>query len=250
MTLDQITKEFVSKWKNEKHVEGVLLTGSYATGMQKKDSDIDIRIVFSKDCKLFVKGVEKVSGKLISFLGNSADNVQRMFHVHLNNFSKFQARVFDNGKILYDRNGEVKLLKDEANMIMKRPFRELSPIEQEMGLYGIWKSKEELLKNNDYQFNLNYYLFLQDLFVFYSKKLRVEIIHPASFKLDLYLFDSSFTKGYNINAFPDNDFALEFVEALKKKSITEKRVSIKKLWGLISQDCLLDFDNFIITSGE
>ncbi|WP_109434982.1 nucleotidyltransferase domain-containing protein [Aquimarina sp. AU119] len=246
MDINLIIEKFVQKWKSEKNVEGILLTGSYATGLQMKDSDIDFRIILNNNGQKFIKGVEIIEEKQISFLGSSIDDVYKMFDNQLYLFSKFQARIFCTGKILFDKSGKLELLKNEAKDIMSKPFRKLSETEIKMELYATCKLKDELLKNKGYQFDLNYYLFLNKIFLVYSKILKIEIIHPGCFKLDSYFFDSNFRNKYMINKFPDKNFISIYVNALKQKTTKEKRNSLKSLWDLLQKNNKTDFNNFLI----
>ncbi len=241
--IQNIINEFVTEYKKREEVIGLLLTGSYANGTQNNRSDIDIRILFDKNADIYEKRVIKLAGKYFSIIGQSTLKTYKTFYDQLRVFTKFEARVFFKSKILYDKTGEAKHIKDEAKIIIDKPFPEPNQIELKKRLYILWNVKQGLLTHNGYEFALNYYLFLNELLCLYSKMLRTEVCYPI-FKLDLYFFNESFRKKFPISEFPDKEFAKKFTESLKAKKTTDRKKFVNILWSFIHSKTDIDFNNY------
>lgn len=116
-------KKFLEQWTIKKEFEGAILSGSYAVGNQSKNSDIDIMIVLSDKTEWWQRGNLVVDGFLIEYIADPASMWTKSFGDDFNSRKKVSAGMFAIGKILHDKNGVVSKLKDEAETVMKKPFK-------------------------------------------------------------------------------------------------------------------------------
>jgi predicted nucleotidyltransferase len=111
--LKNFEEKIISHLKKE-DVNGILLTGSYATQTQTENSDIDIRIIFNNDIKHTIKGIKYIEGYKVSYFGENINMVKKRMSMDFSRNSRFEARLFTLGKILYDKNGCVEELVQYA----------------------------------------------------------------------------------------------------------------------------------------
>lgn len=119
--MEKALEKFLESWQNNTNVIGILLTGSYAVNMNHKNSDVDIRIIFDKDCDT-VKGLIEIDGFKFSYLGRSYDKIEnRIKKEFLINY-KFEANVIRIGKVLLEKNSKVNELKQIATYYQQSAF--------------------------------------------------------------------------------------------------------------------------------
>jgi hypothetical protein len=236
--------EYIRKWKTKKNVIGIVLSGSYATKLNTKNSDVDLRIIFSEDEEAHYKGVETVSGLEYSYITGTIQSSLRTIHNQFFRVSKFEARIFSLGIILYEKNGEIKELKEKASSIMDLDF---DPPSEELLLL-----KKYMLSNSFSNFiNMNiesrlfkyyYYQFLDHIFKAYSSYLTIEV--PTIEKLNRILFDSEYRIKNNFNEFSDKNFLQLWEDAVNAES-TNYIIKAKELYKHV-EECwgIFDATNF------
>jgi|GEM_PF-6616743 len=67
-TCDEVITKFIAPWRRRKNVLGILLTGSYATGLATPQSDIDILIVVRDIVRYWQRGNVTISSFLVEYL--------------------------------------------------------------------------------------------------------------------------------------------------------------------------------------
>ena len=103
-------EEFISQYKDEDYFLGAILTGSYATGNNDENSDIDIYIVTTNETKWRERGNKNINGFLIEYFINPKNKILSYFEQELKDYHLSTTMIFVNGKILYDKDGSVKEL--------------------------------------------------------------------------------------------------------------------------------------------
>ena len=74
-------ENFLNDYKNEDYFVGAILTGSYATGNQNINSDIDIYIITKNDTTWRERGNKLVDGYLIEYFINNVVIFKRRIYV-------------------------------------------------------------------------------------------------------------------------------------------------------------------------
>ncbi len=209
--------KFIKKWERQKKVTGALLTGSYVTGTPSKYSDIDIYIVLSDDMKTRERGNRIIDGYLMEYFANPVRQIKAYFKEEFEKNKSITARMFATGKVLFDKKGDVKALRKEAERWMRKKFRKPDKASVEISKYSLWDDLDnlkELHSSKSVIFRFAYFFLLQEIMNVYSKYLQIEIVAPS--KLLKYLTSEQFRKKYILKEFPDKTFARLFVKCLKK----------------------------------
>ena len=209
--------KFIKKWKAKKNVLGAVVAGSYATGTPSKYSDIDIYIVLSDDMKTRERGNRIIDGYLMEYFANPVRQIKAYFKEEFEKNKSITARMFATGKVLFDKKGDVKALRKEAERWMRKKFRKPDKASVEISKYSLWDDLDnlkELHSSKSVIFRFAYFFLLQEIMNVYSKYLQIEIVAPS--KLLKYLTSEQFRKKYLLKEFPDKTFARLFVKCLKK----------------------------------
>lgn len=219
--MKEALQEFVEIWKEKEEVIGILLCGSYAVGLGKKHSDVDIRLLLNEDQDIQFKGLIEINGLSFSYLGRTKESVIKKFNTDYFNNSKIEARNFQKGKTLYDQNEEIKEIKKIAAHYFKTPFlnKQISEEERKDMMYSLLSRYEYLKVAGDTAspyFQYNYMLFMRLALMYYTKILKIELDFDT--KLERMLNDKEYIKAYEFEMFPDRVFINLWQESLKTRS--------------------------------
>lgn len=230
MLINKKIESFVRSWKKNPEVQGILLTGSYVVGLQTEESDVDIRIVLGNNKKEFsFKGGQDVNDLSISYLARAECNILKKMNDEYFNTSKFEARLFHIGEILYQKNQCITRIKSIAKFYYDQPKRKkiVSKNDDKMKMYSLY-SRYCYLINSDANspfFLLNYYLFMQSALLLNSEYWNVETFILET-KLERILTDNSYIENYNLEEYPDKDFLNLWIYSLKKENINHENVKL------------------------
>ena len=92
-----VARSYARKVRNRMPVEMVVLYGSYATGIVRKTSDIDIAVVVDK----FRGDYLKVSADLFSLVRGIDKRIEPVLLSRKNDKSGFLSSILKKGKIIY-----------------------------------------------------------------------------------------------------------------------------------------------------
>ncbi|WP_430408714.1 nucleotidyltransferase domain-containing protein [Kordia sp.] len=241
---------FVAKHTKLSSVIGVFLVGSYATDQFTETSDIDIKIILNPFVQKRAKGVEISNDFHISYTSYSVMEAYDHFYTQLRMYSKFQARMLSQGKILYDATGEMKHLQDEATLVMQLPFISQPKTTLQLEAYNLWKYKDALTRTVLNQFTLKeYYVFMDKVLILYAKLLHIECVFQYPFfKMEQYISDAAFRTAYDIPEFPDIPFLKAFQQGITHTTMDDIQHTIVYLFGAIEAKLEMNFEEFEIAS--
>ena len=212
-------EKFLETYKNEEYFIGAILTGSYATGNQSINSDIDIYIITKDDNNWRERGNKLVDGFLIEYFINPRKKINDYMNKELQDYHISTIRIFANGKILIDKTGDVAKLIEQAKDYINRDFEDLNESLYKMNCYRVWDSFDELdqkYKRHE-DIDLSYYIFLETVINSYFQNSKIESV-PIN-KIEYILKDEEYRKRYNIRQLPDNDFTELLLKCLNEKII-------------------------------
>ncbi|MCT4077864.1 nucleotidyltransferase domain-containing protein [Elizabethkingia anophelis] len=249
--MEEALNEFIEHWKSKKHVIGILLTGSYAVGLQNENSDIDIRIIFNNTKKKTIKGLSIINGFKFSYLGRNHEITRKIFNTQFLNQEKRESYIFNIGKILYDKSGEVQRLIDLAYTYVNTPTL-LKPKTQDIirtSLYALYSHKNHLisLSENTPFFYYHYYIFLKQALTSYSNLLNCEPF--LDMKTEKLLCDAEYRRAYHWPNFPDQTFSKMWISIISLEKVN--KASVLKLYEYIENKIgKVDEKKFIISWNE
>lgn len=200
-----LIEEFIEQWQDEDNLEGILLTGSYAMNLQTKTSDIDFRILMSKEHNNPKKITEVVEGKTFSYMIGNYDFFEVMMKQQFHYNIKAEARNFHIGTIIVEKTKSLTSLKNIAKNYIEKSFLSLNTDTFNKFEYEIYQLQEKYTKKEIYFKQLEYYVDLKRIFDIYNEFLGNEKIIDIG-KLDKILNDQHYRNIYFYSLFIDNDF--------------------------------------------
>lgn len=219
--MEEALNKFIEYWKAKKNVIGILITGSYALDSENKNSDIDIRIIYNKNQEKTTKGLTTIDGYIFSYLGRNIETTKRRMSTDFLNRNKLEVGMFSIGKILYDKDNELKKIIKISKTYLATPFiqKKISKEEIYMRMYTLYTYKnflESSEKDSPY-FSYIYYIFMKMAFSSYSSFLGQEIFIDT--KIEKVLSDKQYRLRNNWVDFPDNKFVKLWTKCIEHKNI-------------------------------
>ena len=110
--------KFLQRYKDESWFAGAILCGSFATGNNDSNSDIDIFMV-SKNTDWRERGTVLTDGFIVEYFINPIGLVEKEIISEQYSLDKCTSTMFNQGIVIYDEFGQVKKLKDLAKNTLK-----------------------------------------------------------------------------------------------------------------------------------
>ena len=243
-------EKFLNEYKNEDYFLGAILTGSYATGNNDKNSDIDIYIVTKNDTEWRERGNKNIDGFLIEYFINPKKKILSYMEKELQDYHMSTTMIFVNAKILYDNDGSVQELiniaKNNANL---SNLGNLDNFKYKMNCYSFWDGFDELeSKYNKHQdIDFSYYIFLQRVIDAYFYNKQIPSI-PLN-KIEIILKDIEYREKYNVRKMPNQEFIIRIIKCLDEKDYDKKFEYAKDLYNyFLNQFNDFDINNLVVRS--
>lgn len=242
-------EKFLDTYKNEDYFIGAILTGSYATGNQNVNSDIDIYIITKDDTTWRERGNKLVNGYLIEYFINPIKKINDYMEKEFKSYHISTTRIFANGIVLYDTNNIVANLISTAKENLTKEFEPLDESTYKMNCYGIWDGFDELeekyKRKEDIDFS--YYIFLERMINSYYQNNQIASV-PLN-KIEYILKNEEYRKKYNINKMPNDNFCELLIKCFEEKDYDKKFNNAKELYQLfISEFKDFDINDFSLKS--
>lgn len=243
-------EKFLNEYKNEEYFLGAILTGSYATGNNDSNSDIDIYIITKNDTKWRERGNKNVDGFLIEYFINPKKKILSYMEKELQDYHMSTTMIFVNAKILYDNDGSVKELIDIAkNNANLNNLGNIDEFKYKMNCYNVWDGFDELESkyNKHEDIDFSYYIFLQRVIDAYFYNKQIPSI-PLN-KVEVILKNEDYRKKYNVRKLPDQEFINNIIKCLDEKDYYKKFRCAKSLYNYyLNQFKDFDINNLIVRS--
>ena len=151
-----VVEKFLAQYKDEDYFLGAILTGSYATGNNDVNSDIDIFIVTKDSTTWRERGNKLIDGYLIEYFINPVRQVLKEFEEGFIDNGIATTLIFSGSKILYDKDGTIEKLVNIAKNDLNKDLEPIPLFKWKMNCYTVWHSFYELnskyIKNEDIDF--------------------------------------------------------------------------------------------------
>lgn len=228
--------EFIQKYLNDEDVEAILLVGSYAVGNQNKYSDIDVYVILNDNVNYRERGNKLVDNYLIEYFVNPIKMVRQYIEEDKRGHGGAVANMLLKGKVLFDKNGIVPILQEEA-----RQAKDIQPAKDPMKYYACWHAFDEYLAAA-YHNELQYYLCLKYLVDCYLANNGYCILPEQ--KIEKFFKDAKYREQYDIGAFPDNEFNGLVIKCFDYPN----RHNLQALYNFVIEDGKFDINNFVYKS--
>ena len=222
--------KFLRSWKENKEVSGIVICGSYITGNPTKNSDIDIQIILKRGCSWRERGNKVVDGILMEYFANPPERIIGYLNEDYKTRKTIAAHMLATGKIVLDKDGEARKLKQLAKTYLKKKFEKSDNASIELSKYHLfdrYDNLEEVFRRKTPDFIFVYHNFLNEVLKMYSEFLKFNEINAN--KVFRFLTDKKDKIKYNIRDFPDKIFVSKFVEAMQETNIKNMLLKFEKL---------------------
>ena len=228
IVLDKFLKEYI----NEDYAIGAVLCGSYATGNNTLNSDIDVHII-TKNTNWKERGNKIIDDMMVEYFINPISELYKyMEEDHIRRKRMSTANMLGYGKIICDKTGDILKLKEDALEYYKKEF--MKPDEKEIMLnnYMCWDLMDELkdkISNNE-NIEMNYYMLLKELLNVYFYKNNIATI-PYT-KIEKIFRNDLYRERYHLKNFVNDEFRSLVLDCFDNKNYD----SIKKLYDYVIED--------------
>jgi predicted nucleotidyltransferase len=222
--------KFLKNWKDNKEVSGILICGSYITGNPTKNSDIDIQIILKRGTNWRERGNKIVDGILMEYFANPPERIIGYLEDDQKRRRKIEANMLTTGKIVLDKDGEARKLKELAKKYLNKKFDKSSIAKKELNKYHLFDmadNLEEVYRRKTPDFLFVYFNFIKNVFEIYSEFLRYYSISEN--KMYRFLTDKKDRIKYLIKDFPDKTFVSLFVNAIQESNKNKMLERFNKL---------------------
>ena len=241
--------KFLEEYVNEEYFLGAILTGSYATGNNDINSDIDVFIVTKDSTPWRERGNKLIDGYMIEYFINPVRQVLKEFDEGFKDNGIATTLIFAGSKILYDRDGTIEKLVNRAKEDLNKDIEPISEFKWKMNCYTIWHSFYELnskyTKNEDIDFTYN--MFLNDIIKAYFLNNEIPLL-PVH-KIEKLLTNEEYRKKYNVKKLPDDIFVDKLLKCFNEKDYNKKFSNAKDIYDYyMNKNSNFDINNFSFRS--
>jgi predicted nucleotidyltransferase len=226
--------EFIQKYLKDDDVEAIMLVGSYAVENQNQYSDIDVYVILNDNAKYRERGNKLIDNYLIEYFVNPIHKVREYLEEDKRGHGGAMANMLLKGKIIFDRNNIVPVLREEA-LAAKDQIPEKDP----MKYYACWHAFDEYLAAA-YHNELQYYLCLKYLVDCYLANNGYCILPEQ--KIEKFFKDAEYRAKYDIGKFPDNEFNHLVIKCFDYPN----RHNLQALYNFVIEDGKFDINNFVL----
>lgn len=235
--------EFLKSYEDDDDVVGALLCGSYASGNNNKESDIDVQLILKDDASYSERGNKIVNGYMIEYFMNPSWKIKEYFESNYEKDLQTAANMFGYGKIIYDNYGKVKELQEKALEYLDKDVKTIDDAKLLMNNYHMshsLRNLKSLLDDKSPAFFEVYYVLLNSILNSYYEYVGLPKL-PAN-KAYKILSDETYRKNYHIFKVPEDNFIKLYLDCYKEN---DADVMYKKISKLIEY-CFIKCGNFKI----
>lgn len=245
MKWEEKLNKFIDNFEYIDDVIGILVCGSYITGSPSKHSDLDVHLILDDKVDYRQRGNKIVDGLLIEYFANPKRQIRKYFKDDYNNIRPMSQTQFVTGKIMLDKTGEVKELKEEAKAMLKKSYTDLDTSISDLNKYAIWDMLDDLqdcLETNRDDFDFIYYCNLDKLLSIYMRYIK----YPYNKKTILGNITSEIVRNkYLLKELPDEEIKELIEDCIVYSSRKNRMRNYQKLSNKIFELAGgFDIDNF------
>lgn len=231
---------------DNEHVLGILFYGSYLTGLNMENSDIDLHIIFdNENPNHLIRGNKVIDGTRIEYFEKPLEDIYQTVDEDYTNQNNATLTIFGTSKIIYARDNQLKQLKEYVVNKFSTPLPPLSDDEAREQVSIINNRMEKLEKyaeTNYPHFEHLYHLTIEKIRKFYHRLMGIPWIETSKgFKL---YTDERYRKVFYINRIPEQIFLEMYFEAISNTSLNkiQKYNLLNKMYEFTKRDVILESD--------
>lgn len=246
MSIDEKISTFINEmgYLNNKHVLGILFYGSYFTGVNTSNSDIDIHIILDNDNpEHLIRGNKFVDGTRIEYFEKPIENIYQIIEEDYTSQNSASLSIFGKSKIIYDKDGQLKQLQNYVINKFSNPLPPLSDYEakEQMSIINNRMEKLEIYAINDNPyFNHLYHLTIDKIRRFYHSLMGMPRIETSK---GFRLYTSElYRNAFSINKIPEQPFIDMYFEAITNGGLNkiQKYQLLRKIYEFAKRNVFLN----------
>lgn len=237
--------EFVDdmKYLDNEHVLGVLFYGSYLTGLNHKNSDIDIHVIFDdSDKKHLIRGSKYYHGIKIEYFEKPISDLYLSINNDFDTRNVAWLSIIGTSKVLFDKTGQIESLQQYAINKFSSPLPKLDD-ETAREYVSIINNRMEKLEacanKNSPDFTHLYHLTIEKIRKFYHNLNGLAKVNTT--KVYRVYTDEEYRKAYSGYDIPEQSFVDMYLDAISDvtSTNTEKLEKVKNLFNYTKKDIQL-----------
>ena len=232
MTVHEIIQEFIKKNKylQDEHVLGILFYGSYKYGLNNKNSDIDLHIIYDdSNPKHLIRGNTFINGTRIEYFEKTIDEIYNEVEDGYANQDNATESIIGKSEIIYEKDNSMQDLQAHVLDKFKNGLPHLTENEAKEQVSIINNRIEKLKKyaeEDSYFFEHLYHLTIEKIRRFYHNLNGMPRIETyKGFKL---YKDKKYQEMFSIHHIPDREFLEMYFELIQSHG-ESKVVMFEKL---------------------
>lgn len=238
--------EFINEmgYLTNEHVLGVFFYGSYLTGLNHKNSDIDMHIVFDNaDEKHLIRGVKFNHGIKIEYFEKPIKDLYLSVDNDFENRNVAWLSIIGTSKIIFDKTGDLTKLQEYTISKFKNPLPKLDDNTAKECISIINNRIEKLeksLNDNTPNFNHLYHLTIEKIRKFYHSVNGLAMIQTS--KVFRVYTDERYRDSYSGYDIPEQEFIDLYIDAITDTSSSPeiKFQKVKNLYEYAKRNISLD----------
>ena len=196
------------------HVLGVLFYGSYLTGYNSKDSDIDLHIIFdNSNPDVLIRGNDHVDGYRIEYFEKPINDLYLSVDNDFNEQNNALLSIVGNAKIILDKTGDIQVLQNYTLNKFSKPLPKLDE-NKARELVSIIDNRiprlEKLARENSPYFYHLFHLTVEKIRKFYHKINGLPEVQTS--KVYRVYQDENYRNSFAKGAIPDDEFVSMFLD--------------------------------------
>ena len=248
MTIEEKILSFVTDmgYLNNEHILGILFYGSYLTGLNTANSDIDLHIIFDdEDPNHLIRGNKVVDGTRIEYFEKPLGEIYQTVNEDYNNQNNATLTIIGNAKIIYAKDNQLKQLQEYVVNKFSNPLPPLSDDEakEQISIINNRMEKLEMYAETDSPyFEHLYHLTIDKIRRFYHNLMGIPRIETSKgFKL---YTDERYRNAFCINQIPEQVFIEMYFEAISNTFLDKlgKYSLLNKMYEFTKRNVILDND--------
>ena len=237
-------------------VLGVILSGSYTTGYQHKDSDVDVHVILksglieriTKKFKIY-RGVQVIDGFKFEYFEKPISEIYRSAKMDFNTHNNALLPIVGYGQVIHSKSKELERLREYIRKVYSRPLPKLEGDDAKEAIAIIENriSKLRLMSTrNIHEFDSEYYLIVEKIRKAVSRMSGCADIPPNK-AIRLYT-NEKYRESFCKTVIPDQEFIDLYIKAITEKLTTDEKIEmVESLYEFMTKEMEFDPNNYRIS---
>lgn len=247
-----IIQKFITSmnYLENKHVLGIFFYGSFLTGYNNKNSDLDLHIIFdNSNPKHLIRGSKYIDGIRIEYFEKPINDLYLSIDNDYQNQNNALLSIIGTSKIIFDKNGDLKKLQEYALNKFSNPLPSLEDEDAKEYVSILNNRMEKLRKavedDSPYFFHL-YHLTLEKMRKFYHRLNGLPEVQTS--KVFRVYTDENYRKSFYKENIPEVEFVSLYLDAISDVSLNkeEKLSKVNQLFEYSKRNVKLNEEEYRI----